>query len=67
MKAGYEGRGQHKLEKSYDCRNKSLPTSLTTSFVEGIQKPKKKEIKLGLIGRGDAVNVYTVKSLLSRH
>ena len=43
---------------------KSLPT---TSFVEGIQKPEKEEIKLGSIGRGDAVNVYTVKSLLSRH
>ena len=51
------GKGPTQIGKELRLQKKSLPTSLTTSFVEGIQKPKKK----------DAVNVYTVKSLLSRH
>ena len=61
------GKGPTQIGKELRLQKKSLPTSLTTSFVEGIQKPKKEEIKLGLIGRTDDVNVYTVKPLLSRH
>ena len=45
------GKGPTQIGKELRLQKKSLPTSLTTSFVEGIQKPKKEEIKLGLIGR----------------